>query len=278
MNIINGKILSEKILDNLQKEIKLLKVKPSLDIILIGKDPNSLLYIEKKTKKANTIGININIREFEKTVKEEEVAKAVRELNEDKNCNGYYIQLPLPKQINEQELYSLIDPKKDVDGLSPINQGKILQGDFTPPFPATVLAVIKILDSLNLNLESKNCVIVNHSNIIGKPLAAYLINQNATVTICNKYTLDLAAYTKNADILISATGVPHLINSEMVKEGCIVIDVGTGRLNGKICGDVDFENVKNKAKAITPVPGGVGPMTIACLLENVLKLYKEQNK
>lgn len=207
---------------------------------------------------------------------EEELLELIAKLNNDKEINGILCQLPVPKHINEDKIIDAIAPEKDVDGFSAVNVGKIWLGKYEIS-PCTPMGVIELLDYYDIPLEGKNCVIVGRSNIVGKPMAALLLERNATVTVCHSRTKDLASFTKNADVIVAAVGRANFITADMVKEGAVVVDVGINRLDsGKLCGDVDFENVKEKASYITPVPGGCGPMTIAVLMKNTLVAYKNQ--
>ncbi len=277
--ILDGKKLSEKIKKELKEEVENFKSQglrePALAVVLVGNDPASEIYVRNKIKSCQTVGIrSVDVRLPEETT-QEKLNSIVKELNEDEGIDGIIVQLPLPKHLSCREVIEFISPKKDVDGFHPENAGKCLLGLYEKGLmPCTPAGVMKIFEEYGIELQGKNAVMVGHSNIVGKPLATMMINANATVSVCHVYTKDLASFTKEADILCVATGVPHLIKADMVKEGAVVIDIGISRINGKIVGDVDFENVKEKASAITPVPGGVGPMTIAMLLYNTVKAYK----
>ncbi len=277
--ILDGKRLSEKIREVLRREVELLKEKasrsPSLAVVLVGKDPASEIYVRNKIKACKKVGIeSIDVR-LPDTTTQEELNRVVRNLNSDPNVDGIIVQLPLPKHLSCREVVDHISPEKDVDGFHPVNVGKCMLGLYDEGLmPCTPAGVMKFFEAYDIELEGKNAVMVGHSNIVGKPLAAMLLNANATVSVCHVYTRDLAFYTRNADILCVATGVPKLIKEDMVKEGAVVIDIGISRVNGKIVGDVDFERVREKASAITPVPGGVGPMTITMLLYNTVKAFK----
>ena len=220
-----------------------------------------------KKKKAEVIGIKTDIIKLRKDISEEEIIEKIKESNI--KYDGVMVQLPLPKKIDSKKIINQIDPKKDVDGLTGTNLGKTLSGDESLS-PATAKGIIKLLDHYNIDVKSKEITIINHSNIMGKPLAMMLINRGATVTICHEHTKTIYKHTKKADIVISGVGITNFIQENMVKEGSIIIDVGISKLNDKITGDVNFETVSKKTSYITPVPGGVGPMTIACLLENVV--------
>jgi len=277
--ILDGKALSEKIRGQLKREVEELKKKagrePALAVVLVGDDPASEIYVRNKIKACQKIGIRSIDKKLSASITQEELNSIVRELNEDETVDGIIVQLPLPKHLSCREVINYISPEKDVDGFHPVNVGKAVLGLYDEGLmPCTPAGVMKFFEEYNIELEGKNAVMVGHSNIVGKPLANMLLNANATVSVCHIYTKDLAHYTRNADILCVATGVPHLIKEDMVKEGVVVIDIGISRVNGKIVGDVDFERVKEKASAITPVPGGVGPMTITMLLYNTVKAFK----
>ena len=277
--ILDGKALSEKIRGQLKREVEELKEKsgrePALAVVLVGNDPASEIYVRNKIKACQKIGIRSIDKKLPASITQEELNSIVRELNEDETVDGIIVQLPLPGHLSCREVINYISPEKDVDGFHPVNVGKAVLGLYDEGLmPCTPAGVMKFFEEYNIELEGKNAVMVGHSNIVGKPLANMLLNANATVSICHIYTKDLAHYTRNADILCVATGVPHLIKEDMVKEGVVVIDIGISRVNGKIVGDVDFEGVKEKAAAITPVPGGVGPMTITMLLYNTVKAFK----
>ena len=277
--ILDGKALSEKIRGQLKGEIEELKEKsgrePALAVVLVGNDPASEIYVRNKIKACQKIGIRSIDKKLPANITQGELNSIVRKLNEDETVDGIIVQLPLPRHLSCREVINYISPEKDVDGFHPVNVGKAVLGLYDEGLmPCTPAGVMKFFEEYNIELEGKNTVMVGHSNIVGKPLANMLLNANATVSICHIYTKDLAHYTRNADILCVATGVPHLIKEDMVKEGVVVIDIGISRVNGKIVGDVDFEKVKEKAAAITPVPGGVGPMTITMLLYNTVKAFK----
>lgn len=272
--ILDGKLVAEKIKIKLKEEVKKLKEKniiPGLAVILANDDKASRIYVNNKKKVAQELGIASFVYEFERTVNEAEIIKLIKKLNNDKNIHGILVQLPLPKHINSAKVLETIAPKKDVDGFTNNNIGNLIKGEsgFVPCTPAGILELLK---NYNINLQGKHCVIVGRSNIVGKPLAMLLLNNNATVTICHSKTQNLAKITNMADVLISAVGKSRFITKEMVKQGSIVIDVGINRdENNKITGDVSFEEVKSKAAYISQVPGGVGPMTIAMLMQNSLQ-------
>lgn len=272
--IIDGRKLAAKIKAQVQKEIKEKNLKPKLSLILVGNDPASQIYVKRKHEACEQLGILSDQHFLAENVSEKEVTDLIEELNKDPSVSGILIQLPLPKQINVKKILNLIAPEKDVDGFHPINVGKssMNQEAF---FPCTPLGIQRMIESLEIELQGKDVVLVGASNIVGKPLGIMLLNRDATVTYCNKYTKNLKEHTKEADILIVAVGKPKLITKDMVKKGAIIIDIGVNRLDsGKLVGDVDFDEVKKIASFITPVPGGVGPMTVACLMENTLKAEK----
>ncbi|WP_457567860.1 bifunctional methylenetetrahydrofolate dehydrogenase/methenyltetrahydrofolate cyclohydrolase FolD [Desulfurobacterium sp.] len=277
--IIDGRALAATIKKELKVEVAALREKvgrvPTLAVVLVGDDPASQIYVRNKEKTCEEVGIaSIGIRKPAST-SQEELEEIVKNLNEQEDVDGILVQLPLPRHLNAQRIINLINPSKDVDGFHPVNMGKVVLGLFDEGLmPCTPYGVMKIFEAYGIELQGKNAVMVGHSNIVGKPLANMMINKNATVSVCHVYTRDLKSYTLNADILCVATGVPHLIKADMVKEGAVVIDIGISRVNGKIVGDVDFDNVKEKVQAITPVPGGVGPMTIAMLMYNTVKAFK----
>lgn len=275
--IIDGKKLAQKIRLELKTEAEKFKTRPKLAVILVGNDPASKIYVRNKNKACEEVGINYEEHVLEETTKMEDLLQLIDRLNSDDSINGILLQAPLPKHLEINRAFEKISPIKDVDGFNPINVGKLLIGE-DAFISCTPYGIIKMLEEYNIPIQGKNAVVVGRSNIVGKPLAQCLLNKNATVIICHSKTENLSNYTKNADILISAVGKANLITADMVKEGATVIDVGMNRSdNGKLCGDVDFENVKEIASYITPVPGGVGPMTITMLMNNVIKAYKMQN-
>lgn len=271
--ILDGKKLSNKILDELSEKISKLYKKPGLAVILVGEDPASKLYVGMKEKAAQKIGIKSTVIKYPQNVDEKTVLNKIAELNNDKEIDGILVQLPLPKHINSNNIIQSILPEKDADGITPENMGKILLGIIPYAYPCTPKGILRLLDEYNIDLKGKNVVIIGRSNIVGKPVAQMILSKNATVTICHSYTKKLSEITKTADILISAVGVSKLIKKDMVKNNSIIVDVGTSKIDGKTCGDVDFENVFESVAYITPVPGGVGPMTIASLMENTYELF-----
>lgn len=277
MNILDGKSLAKKIKHNIKQEVKHLERKPKLVVVLAGDDQASLVYVKNKVQACADVGFSSQLDMFEKDVEESIVLNHIKSLNEQEDVDGILVQLPLPAHISMQNIIDAIDPSKDVDGFHPQNMGKLFSGDLENAFiPCTPLGIKLLLDEYNIDLKGKNVCIVGAGFIVGKPLSMLMLNYDATVSVCHKYTKDIVEYTKTADILISATGVPFLIKDYMVKDGAVVVDVGISKVNGKIVGDVDFESVSQKVSFITPVPGGVGPMTVATLLLNTLKAYKQR--
>ncbi len=280
MLILSGKEVSKKIKEELKKEIDNYIAqglrKPGLTVILVGKDPASQIYVRRKRETAESIGINSICVTLPQSTTEEELVETIKRFNEDENIDGILVQLPLPSHINTHRIIETIRPDKDVDGFHPENVGRLATGIGRGIIPCTPLGIWLMLKHYNIDVFGKDVVVVGASNIVGKPMSlVFLKDERATVTVCHKNTKDLSFHTKKADILVVAVGKPNLITADMVKEGVVVIDVGINRLeNGKIVGDVDFENVKEKSYAITPVPGGVGPMTVVSLLVNTLHLYR----
>lgn len=271
--ILNGRDISSEIRGMLKKkvdELKLNGINPGLAVILVGNDPASRIYVNNKKKACEEIGI----RSFEYILPEEtsecELIQLVETLNKDRSVHGILVQLPLPKHMDTDNVLLRISPDKDVDCFHPFNVGRVMIGDYYF-LPCTPAGIMELLSRTGISLEGKECVVVGRSNIVGKPMAMLLLHSNATVTICHSKTRNLKEICKKADVLVVAVGKPRFINAEYVKEGAVVIDVGINRLeSGKVCGDVDFDNVAEKASYITPVPGGVGPMTITMLLKNTI--------
>lgn len=278
--IIDGKKVSAQVKEQVRIETEeLVKkgIKPGLAVIIVGDDPASRVYVNNKKKACEKVGFLSKEFALPATTTQEELLALVNELNEDKEINGILCQLPLPKGLDEKAVIEAISPLKDVDAFHASNVGKIMIGDYDF-LPCTPAGVMEMLHSYNIPVEGKECVVIGRSNIVGKPMAMLLLHENGTVTITHSRTKNLKEVTKRADILVAAIGKPKFVTADMVKEGAVVIDVGMDRdENGKLCGDVDFENVKEKCFAITPVPGGVGPMTIAVLMKNTLKACKIQN-
>jgi methylenetetrahydrofolate dehydrogenase (NADP+)/methenyltetrahydrofolate cyclohydrolase len=275
--LLSGNELAQKILLSLSADVK--KLDPKLVIIQVGTNPASDSYIKKKLEACEMIGMRHELMQFPDDTSFKELVKTIHQLNDDADVSGYIIQLPLPGvlQENEPQLFREIDPYKDIDGFTAYNLGKMfISTAFEHLPPATPAGIIALLEHAGIEIEGKCAVIVGHSNIVGKPLGTMLLNRNATVINCHKFTENLSQYTKQADILISAVGKPHLITAEMVKKGAVVIDVGMNRVDDKLVGDVAFDEVSEVASAITPVPGGVGPMTVATLLKNCVKAKERQ--
>lgn len=275
--IIDGKEVSSYIKSQVKLNVDSLKqqgIEPCLAVIIVEGDGASRVYVNNKKKACEACGIKSLEYALEANVSEEELLKLIDKLNNDGSVHGILCQLPLPKHIDEKKVIDAISPKKDVDGFSEVNVGKIWLGNYEFS-PCTPMGVIELLNYYKIDLEGKNCVIVGRSNIVGKPIAALLMEKNATVTICHSKTKDISFFTKNADVIVAAVGKAGFITANMVKDGAVVIDVGINRdANGKLCGDVDFDSVKEKASYITPVPGGCGPMTIAVLMKNTVAAAK----
>ncbi len=280
MELINGKELAKKIRGELKLEVEELnkkKIKPKLAVIMVGDDKASGVYVRNKSKACNEIGIEFEEFLMDSSIKQEDLINLINTLNERKDINGILLQSPIPPHLNIREAFNTINYKKDVDGFNPINVGKLSIGEDSF-ISCTPYGVIKMLEEYDIPIEGKRAVIIGRSNIVGKPLIQCLLNKNATVTVCHSRTKNIEEITKEADILIAALGKPKFVKEDMVKEGAVVIDIGINRNEeGKLVGDVDFENVSKKASYITPVPGGVGPMTIAMLMNNVVKAAKIQN-
>ena len=281
MQILDGKALAQNIEKEIQKEVESLSQKgitPGLAVMLVGSDPASQSYVNMKAKACKRTGIYSITHEMPENIQQESLLQTISMLNQNPNIDGILVQLPLPKHIDTTAVLEAIAPHKDVDGFHPFNMGRVF-ANLESFVPATPMGVLTLLKHYKIPLQGKNVVIVGASNIVGKPLGALFLNENATITLCHIYTQDLAKHTKEADILCVAVGKPNLITKDMVKEGAIVVDIGISRLqDGRIVGDVDFENVAPLCEFITPVPGGVGPMTIASLLQNTLKAAKIRGK
>ena len=272
--IMDGKALSLKLKEQMKQRIAQLKqqgINPKLVVVLVGDNSASQVYVRNKHKSCGEVGIESEVITMPEQTTQQELLEVVERLNQDETVDGILVQLPLPKQIDEKTVLRSILPEKDVDGFHPVNVGLLSIGDecFAPATPSGIIAMFQ---EYGIDIAGKNCVVIGRSNIVGKPMAALLLKNNATVTICHSKTEDLASYTRRADVVIVATGRRHTLTAEMVKEGAVVVDVGMNRNEqGKLCGDVDYEEVKEKASFITPVPGGVGPMTITELLENTIQ-------
>ena len=278
--ILDGKALSEKIRGEIAQEVNDYLSKgfrpPTLAVLLIGEDPASQVYVSNKEKACQKVGIRSLSYRLPYNTTTQELLELIAQLNADEEVDGILVQLPLPSHINQQEIILAISPKKDVDGFHPENMGRLVARMEDGFIPCTPLGIDLLLSHYGIELKGKDVVIVGAGFIVGRPLSLLMLWRDATVSVCHIYTKDIKEYTKRADILISATGVPGLIKAHMVKEGAVVVDVGISRVRDRIVGDVDFEEVKEKAYAITPVPGGVGPMTVTGLLLNTLKAYKKR--
>ena len=278
--ILDGKAYANLLGQNLKEKVKKLKdegITPHFCVINIGDDPASKIYVRTKKRRAEKMGIIQDIYQMSADTKQEEALALIDKLNADTAINGLMVQLPAPKQIDADALLERIDPNKDVDGLTPANIGHLWMGNHFVE-PATAEGIIALLKHYEIPLEGKNVVIIGRSNIVGKPLAALMLEQNATVTIAHSRTKNLGEITKKVDVLVSATGQAFLVKADMVKDGAVVVDVGMNHVDGKLVGDVDFDKVKEKTSYITPVPGGVGPLTVQFLMEAVVKLTRRQNK
>ena len=277
MMIIDGKKEAELLRDEIKKEV--LKIKesknkvPGLTVILIGNYIPSQIYVKNKEKNSKEVGMNSDVIKYSDDVTENEILEKIKELNNDQNVSGILVQLPLPKQINKEKIINAIHPSKDVDGFNPVNVGNLSSG-YKGLVPCTPMGCLMLIKKVEKNLSGKHAVIIGRSNLNGKPMAQLLLKENCTVTIVHSKTKNLQQECLKADIIVAAVGVPNLVKKDWVKKDAIVIDVGINKLNDKIVGDVEFDQVKDIAKAITPVPGGVGPMTIACLLKNTLECFK----
>lgn len=279
--IIDGKAVAKKIRKELKKEVEELKTKeitPKLAVIMVGDNSASQVYVRNKSKACEKAGIEFEEFLFDKNTTEEKLLDTIDMLNKDESVHGILLQSPVPKHINIQKAFEKISPKKDVDGFNAVNVGKLSIGQ-DAFISCTPYGIIKMLEEYNIETEGKHTVILGRSNIVGKPMIQCMLNKNATVTVCHSRTKNIAEITRNADILIAAIGKPKFVTEDMVKDDVVVIDVGINRMeDGTLCGDVDFENVSKKASYITPVPGGVGPMTIAMLIYNVVKAAKNTLK
>lgn len=274
MNVVYGSELSKELKEELASQISSIKGrKPTLAVILVGENPASVSYVRGKNKACVEVGMDCRQIDLKEETSEEELIELVKKLNEDLTVDGILVQLPLPKHINQKNVLQSIDPSKDVDGLHTINAGKLFLGE-DGFVPCTPLGIMKVLERMNCDVEGKEVVVIGRSNLVGLPVSRLLTAKNATVTVCHSKTKNLADVCKRADILVVAMGKAKFVGEEFVKDGAYVIDVGVNRVDGKLCGDVDFEKVADKCAAITPVPKGVGPMTITMLLFNTLKAYK----
>lgn len=272
--ILDGNKVSKEIINNIKEKVSKLDKKITLAVIEIGNNSSNKIYINKKRKMCEYIGYNFIHYNLDLDIEEQEIIDLINKLNNDDNINSILLQLPLPKQLNENKIKNSIDPKKDVDCLTEINIGKLFNNK-EYLLPCTVKGVIELLKYYNIEIDGKNITILGRSNLIGKPLAIILTNLNGTVTLCHSKTKNLKEYTTNADLLITAIGKPNFIKSSDIKDGVVIVDIGINKLeNGTICGDVDYLDVKNKVSFITPVPGGVGPMTVALLANNIYESNK----
>lgn len=272
--IIDGKKISFEVKEEVKQKVSALKEKGisvGLAVVLVGEDPASKVYVNNKKKACEALGINSYEYLMPETASQEELLTLVEKLNKDERVDGILVQLPLPRHLDEKQVIAAISPDKDVDAFHAVNVGKIMIGDYTFA-PCTPAGIIELIERSGISLEGKNCVVIGRSNIVGKPMSMLLLHKNATVTICHSRTKKLADVVANADVVVAAVGKPKFVTADMVKEGAVVIDVGINRMDdGKLCGDVDFDAVAPKCSYITPVPGGVGPMTIAVLMQNTLK-------
>ena len=275
--ILDGKKLRDKIIENLKAKVDTFEEKPTLVVILVGENPASKIYVNNKKKMAEKIGIHSEVINYPANITEAELLDKIEELNNNKKVTAILVQLPLPKHISKDNVMNKIIPSKDVDGFTPYNFGKLFSGETPTVYPCTPKGILLLLDEYNIEIEGKHVVIVGRSNIVGKPLSQMMLNKNATVTICHSHTKNLSQITKTADILVSAVG-KNIIEGEMLKTDCVIVDVGIFKdENGKTLGDVDFESASKIASFISPVPGGVGPMTIASLMLNTVELFEKNS-
>ncbi len=275
MYIMDGKAVSKIVKEEVKKEIKELNIKPKLLVIIVGKDPASMVYVSSKEKACKQCLIEAETVCLEENASQKDVIDVIEKANKDKNINGILVQLPLPDHIDTEYVINKIDPDKDVDGLTNINQGKLVNG-VKGIVPCTPKGIMRLFREYAVDLNGKNAIVIGRSVLVGKPIALLMLQANATVTVAHSKTKNLVDICKTKDIVVSAVGKPKFVTGEMVKEGAVVIDVGINRVHGTIVGDVDYYEVSEKAARLTPVPGGVGPMTIACLMENILECYKIQ--
>lgn len=276
MTLLDGKKIKQEKVEELKEEISNLKRKPGIVVIQVGNDEASNVYVKNKEKTALDLGCNFEHIKFEEDISEDILLAKIDKLNEDSNVDGIIVQMPLPKHLNTNKIQNRVSYKKDIDGLTDLNAGLLFHNKDCL-IPCTPKGIMEMLNYYNINVSGKHVVIVGRSELVGRPLMSLMLNNNATVTICHSYTNNMEKITKKADILICAVGKKHIITPEMVKKGAVVIDVGINRENGKLYGDVDFDNVKVKASYITPVPGGVGQMTVLSLYQNLLKAYRLNN-
>jgi len=273
--ILDGKKLRDKILTELKEKIDTYEKKPTLVVILVGENPASQIYVNNKKKTAEKIGINSVVLNYPENTTEQELLDKINELNNDNEVTAILVQLPLPKHISKENIINAINPKKDVDGFTPYNFGKLFSGEKPYVYPCTPKGILLLLEEYNIEIAGKHVVIIGRSNIVGKPLSQMMLNKNATVTVCHSHTENLPEITKTADIIISAVGKNIIEGEKMLKSGCVVVDVGIFKdSTGRTRGDVDFENASKIASYISPVPGGVGPMTITSLMLNTVELFE----
>ena len=280
MTIIDGKALSEKVLKEIEKEHSELEKKvgrkAGLAVIIVGENPASQIYVRNKIKACEKVGFHSETIRLDENITEENLLLEIEKLNNNSNIDGILVQLPIPKHIDGLKIINAISAEKDVDGFHTTNIGKMMIGDETGFLPCTPAGVVHMFEEYNINLEGKDVLVIGQSNIVGKPMTLLLIKKRATVQVCNSKTKNLSEKLQKADVVVAAAGSPKLVKASDVKEDVVVIDVGINRVDGKLCGDVDFEEVSKKASFITPVPGGVGPMTIAMLIKNTFKSYKQK--
>lgn len=278
--ILDGKELSKKIKTQLKLEVETLKNKtgktPKLAVVLVGDDPASAIYVKNKKNACKFVGITSEVKVLDKSTTQTELESVLSTLNSDKTVNGILLQLPLPNGLNERQALNCINPQKDVDGLTTVNMGKLLTNE-QGLTPCTPTGIMELFNEYNINLDGKHVVVINRSLLVGKPLEQMLLHKNATVTICHSHTKNIESLTKNADIIVTAVGKKNFLTKSMVKKNATIIDVAIVRDENGICGDADFKMLVKKAEFITPVPGGVGPLTIAMLLKNTIKAFKNQN-
>ena len=273
--IMDGKALSEKIYERIKTEVAKLEKKPTLAVIITSDNEAGKIYVRNKKRACENTGINSITVEFDETVSDEEFLSKIDELNKNPEVDAIMVQLPIPRHLDTEKILNSISPEKDADGLHYINAGKLFTGQIPNSVACTPKGIIRILDEYGINVEGKHAVVIGRSNLVGKPIAQLLMQKNATVTHIHSKSKNVEFFTKNADIIVVATGKPKMLKGDMVKEGVVIIDVGISRVDGKLSGDVDFDSVAPKASFITPVPKGVGPMTVAMLIQNTLELSKQ---
>lgn len=273
--IMDGKALSEKIYERIKTEVSKLEKKPTLAVIITSDNEAGKIYVRNKKRACENTGINSITVEFDETVSDEEFLSKIDELNKNPEVDAIMVQLPIPRHLDTEKILNNISPEKDADGLHYINAGKLFTGQIPNSVACTPKGIIRILDEYGINVEGKHAVVIGRSNLVGRPIAQLLMQKNATVTHLHSKSKNIEFFTKNADIIVVATGKPKMLKGDMVKEGVVIIDVGISRVDGKLSGDVDFDSVAPKASFITPVPKGVGPMTVAMLIQNTLELAKQ---